>query len=108
MDAMGTPRGFTLDDGSFVPAEVAAAALAGQPDVPLTYGGPGGPRIGTARARMGEDGLHVTARLDPATAAALADRPELDGLAPVSFAFGEPGPPGALARLAAMLAPWRR
>jgi hypothetical protein len=106
MAGMGTPEGFTLDDGSFVPADVAAAALPA--DVPLTYGRTGGPRIGTARARLGADGIEVTARLG-GDWPALAERLEGLALAPASFAFGEhDDPPGALARLAARLAPWRR
>jgi hypothetical protein len=107
MAGMGTPEGFTLDDGSFVPRDVAEAAIARAGDVPLTLNW--GPRVGTARARLEPDGLHVTARLDPATAAALADRPGPDGAPPVSFAFGDHEPERAslAARLAA-LAPWRR
>jgi len=102
---MGTPEGFTLDDGSFVPRDVAEAAIARAGDVPLTYGR-GGPPIGTARTRIEADGLHVTARLDPAATAAAG----LDGaaLAPVSFAFGEYPEPASLAARLAALAPWRR
>ena len=103
---MGTPEGFTTGDGSFVPRDVAEAAIARAGEVPLTLNW--GPRVGTARARIDADGLHVTARLGHA-AAALADRLDPDGLAPVSFAFGdrEPEPASMLARLA-RLAPWRR
>jgi hypothetical protein len=103
---MGTPKGFWLEDGSFVPAEVAARIFPA--DAPLTLGR-GGPQVGTARAVLAADGLHVTARItDDRAAAALADT--AGGLAPCSFAFGEhePPPAGAWAAMLARLAPWRR